>query len=59
MNALKEHRVKVRRILGSWVRVEGSGFVLSIVGSVILLLVFRVLIVLVSGLVTGMRSVRA
>ena len=49
MNALKEHSVKVRRILGSWVRVEGSGFVLSIVGSVILLLLFRVLIVLVSG----------
>ena len=49
MNALKEHRVKVRRILGGWVRVEGSGFVLSIVGSVILLLLFRVLIFLVSG----------
>jgi len=49
VNALKEHSVKVRRILGSWVRVEESGFILSIVGSVILLLLLRVLIFLVSG----------
>ena len=59
MNALKEHSVKVRRILGSWVRVEGSGFVLSIRRQ-------RDLVTGVAGpdlsrvwMVTGMRSFRA
>jgi hypothetical protein len=49
MNFLKERSVKVRRTLASWIRVEGSGFVLSIVGTVILLLVVRVVIFAMSG----------
>jgi hypothetical protein len=49
VNGMKKQAVHWRRTMERWLRVEGSGYVLSVVGSVILLLLLRAAIFVASG----------
>ena len=49
MNRITEHSARLRRRLDDLFRVEGSGLVMGLVGSVIVLLLFRVSIFMLSG----------
>jgi hypothetical protein len=49
MNRITEYSARLRRRLDDLFRVEGSGLVMGSVGSVIVLLLFRVSIFMLSG----------